>query len=225
MARTAPERPDKHIANVSPQQITGNAVDDPAHFRTNFTPLIFDRLFDFYSVARFHSIGTTLLHHLAVTFSNKDIQLAHSEGQSSTSSLILSKCIPTSQSLAGNVEAHTDPGTLLILFDPPPSLRLFRPADREIPKSKPRYIPIVPPSGCAVVIVGDALGFLSLGRYKAAQLAMVSARGMQNVKEWHSVAYRLGPDEKATLVDTENVRWTAADWHAARMGVEADDTL
>ena len=54
---------------------------------------------------------------------------------------------------------------------------------------------------------------------------MISARGMQNVKEWHSVAYRLGPDEKATLVDTENVRWTAADWHAARMGVEADDTL
>ena len=119
------------------------------------------------------------------------------------------------------MEAHTDPGTLLILFNPPPSLHLLRPADRQTPKSKPRYIPIAPPSDCAVVIVGDALEFLSRGRCRAAQLSMIAARGMQDVEEWHSVAYRLGPDEKATLVDTERVRWTAADWHAARMGVEA----
>ena len=225
MARTAPERPHKHIANVSPQQITGNAVDDPAHFRTHLAPFIFDRLFDFYSIARFHSIGMTILHFLAVTFSSKDIPLAHSEGQSNTSSLILSKCIPTSQGLAGSVEAHTDPGTLVILFNPPPSLHLFRPADRQIPKSKPRYIPIRPPNDCAVVVVGDALDILTRGLCKAAQLSMISARGMQDVEEWHSVAYRLGPDEKATLVDTERVRWTAADWHAARMGVEGDETM
>ena len=54
---------------------------------------------------------------------------------------------------------------------------------------------------------------------------MVPARGVQDVGEWHSVAYRLGPDEKAALVDSEKVRWTAADWHAARMGVEANEGL
>lgn len=58
-------------------------------------------------------------------------------------------------------------------------------------------------------------------------MAMVSAKGMDNVEEWHSVAYRLGPDEKATLVDSKKVKWPACDWHAARMGVEAeaDETL
>lgn len=56
-------------------------------------------------------------------------------------------------------------------------------------------------------------------------MAMVSARGMQDVEEWHSVAYRLGPDEKATLVDFERVKWLAADWHASRMGVDADETI
>lgn len=54
---------------------------------------------------------------------------------------------------------------------------------------------------------------------------MVAAKGMEDVDEWHSVAYRLGPDEKATLVDFGKVRWSACDWHATRMGVEADETL
>lgn len=214
-----------YLPNIVPQQITGNAVDDPAHFHNHLPPLIFDNLFDYYAIARFHSIALSLLDHLAVALSNKDLRLTHTEGHSNTSSLILSKCTPTTRNAADNVEPHTDPGTLLILFNPPPSLHLFRPADPQTPKSKPRYIPINPPSGCAAVIVGDALSLLSRGRLKAARMAMVSARGMQDVEEWHSVAYRLGPDEKATLVDFERVKWLAADWHASRMGVDADETI
>ena len=208
-----------------PQQITGNAVDDPAHYRTHLPPLLFDRLLDFYAVAGFHSIGLNLLAHLAASTSCTAIRMAHTEGQPTTSSLILSKCIPTSQSLVNNVETHTDPGTLVIIFNPPPSLHIFRPADPKIPRSKPRYIPVTPPSGCAAVIAGDALSFLSRGQLKAAQLCMISARGMQDVVEWHSVAYRLAPDEKATLMDHEKTKWGAADWHAARMGVDAEETL
>lgn len=79
--------------------------------------------------------------------------------------------------------------------------------------------------GSAAVIVGDALSFLTRGRLQAAKLVMVSARGMEDVEEWHSVAYRLGPDEKATLVDFRKVKWPARDWHAVRMGVEADEIL
>ncbi len=45
---------------------------------------------------------------------------------------------------------------------------------------------------------------------------------MQEADEWHAVGYRLGPDEKVTLVDFDRVRWAAADWHAARMGVEME---
>lgn len=56
-------------------------------------------------------------------------------------------------------------------------------------------------------------------------MSMVSAKAMQDVEEWHSVAYRLGPDEKATLVDLARVKWPAGDWHASRMGVEVDETL
>lgn len=56
-------------------------------------------------------------------------------------------------------------------------------------------------------------------------MCMVSTKGMEDVEEWHSVAYRLGPDEKATLVDFEKRKWPAGDWYAARMGVEADETL
>ena len=92
-------------------------------------------------------------------------------------------------------------------------------------QSKPRYIPIDPPKESAAVIVGDALSFLSKGRLNAAQMCMIAAKGMEDVDEWHSVAYRLGPDERATLVDFEKVKWPAADWHAARMGVQVDDTL
>ena len=66
---------------------------------------------------------------------------------------------------------------------------------------------------------------MTRGQLKAAQLSMLSVKGMQDVEEWHSVAYRLGPDEKAALVDSERVKWFAADWHAVRMGVEADETL
>ena len=54
---------------------------------------------------------------------------------------------------------------------------------------------------------------------------MIAAKGMEDVDEWHSVAYRLGPDEKAKLVDSEKVKWLARDWHAARMGVQAHETL
>lgn len=207
--------------------ITGNAVDDPAHFRAHLPPPLFDKLFDFYAIARFHFIGLSLLDHLAAALSSKDLRAAHTDGHSNMSSFILTKCIATTQSPADNVEAHTDPGTLLILFNPPPSLHLFRPADPRQPTSKPRYIPISPPAGSAAVVVGDALSFLSRGRLQAARMAMVSAKGMDNVEEWHSVAYRLGPDEKATLVDLKKVKWPACDWHAARMGVEAeaDETL
>lgn len=205
--------------------ITGNSVDDPAHFRAHLAPTIFEKLFDFHSIARFHFIGLRLLDHLALALSIQDLRLAHTDGHSNTSSLVLTKCIPTTQSQADNVEAHTDPGTLLILFNPPPSLHLFRPADPQKSRSKPRYIPISPPKGSAAVLVGDALSFLSRGRLNAAQMCMIAAKGMQDVDEWHSVAYRLGPDEKATLVDFEKVKWPAADWHAARMGVEADETL
>lgn len=54
---------------------------------------------------------------------------------------------------------------------------------------------------------------------------MVSSakKGTKKEEEWHSVAYRLGPDEKATLVDFERVRWTAGEWHASRMGVEGEE--
>lgn len=189
---------------------------------------MFDRLFDYYSIARFHSIGLSLLDlldHLALTLSTKDLRLAHTQGHSNLSSLILAKSTPTTLTAADNITPHTDPGTLLILFNPPPSLHLYRPADAQNPKSKPRYIRIDPPSGCAAVIVGDALSFLSQGQLKAAQMSMISAKGREEWEEWHSVAYRLGPDEKVTLVDLERVKWPAADWHAARMGVEADETL
>ena len=180
------------LLNSLPQQITGNAVDDPAHFRAHLPHPVFDKLFDFYAIARFHFTGLGLLDHLAAALSNKNLRLAHTNCHSNTSSLILAKCIPTTQSQADNVEAHTDPGTLLILFNPPPSLHLFRPANPQKPNSKPNYI---------------------------------AAKGMDDIDEWHSVAYRLGPDEKATLVDFERVRWPAGDWHAARMGVEGDETL
>lgn len=56
-------------------------------------------------------------------------------------------------------------------------------------------------------------------------MCMVAARGMEDEDEWHSVAYRLGPDEKATLVDSKKAKWPVGDWHAAKMGVEADETL
>ena len=56
-------------------------------------------------------------------------------------------------------------------------------------------------------------------------MCMVAARSMEDVDEWHSVAYRLGPDEKAMLVDFKKANWSAGDWHAAKMGVEADETL
>ena len=79
--------------------------------------------------------------------------------------------------------------------------------------------------GSAVVIVGDALSFLSRGRLQAAQMCMIAAKGMADMDEWHSVAYRLGPDENATLVDFEKVKWPASDWHAARMGIEEDEIL
>ena len=56
-------------------------------------------------------------------------------------------------------------------------------------------------------------------------MVMVSAKGMEDIEEWHSVAYRLGPNERATLVDFENVKWSAGNWHAARMGVDADEAV
>lgn len=54
---------------------------------------------------------------------------------------------------------------------------------------------------------------------------MAAARGAEEWEEWHSVGYRLGPDEKATLVDLNEARWPAGDWHAARMGVEGEEAL
>lgn len=74
-------------------------------------------------------------------------------------------------------------------------------------------------------MVGDALGFLSKGQLRPARMCMVHKSSMDDVEEWHSVAYRLGPDEKAMLVDGEKVKWTVGGWHAERMGVEGDEML
>lgn len=52
-----------------------------------------------------------------------------------------------------------------------------------------------------------------------------TGKGGAGAKAWHSVGYRLGPDERATLVDLEKEKWAAGDWHASRMGVENDESL
>ncbi|KAI1811458.1 2OG-Fe(II) oxygenase family oxidoreductase [Poronia punctata] len=109
--------------------------------------------------------------------------------------------------------AHTDTGSLTVLFNTEWGLQVFSPASNEW-----EYVP--PRDGCAIVNVGDTLRFLSQHRLRSSLHRVVPM-----VDGWRSGSpsryaciFFLRANDTALFTDAEGVEWTAAKWLSRKFG-------
>lgn len=143
--------------------------------------------------------------------SDQSFQAFHRSDQPSTSATSLLRYLPDTPNTdkVGHI-AHTDIGTLAIVFSEVPGLQVQLPGHSEW-----RFV--VPRPGHAIVNVGDCLTFLSNGCLPSILHRVVPAPGNTEVK--YSVGYFLRPEFEAVLTDREGRVWKSRDWHCNKFKV------
>ncbi|KAM0559770.1 hypothetical protein ACHAPJ_004294 [Fusarium lateritium] len=112
--------------------------------------------------------------------------------------------LSTEGSNAG-LSAHTDVGSLTILFCDARGLQTFSPDTQEWRSVEPR-------DGCAVLNVGDSLRFLS-GREFRSVVHRVAPYPGTTIENRFSCAYFLRPRLDVEFEDEKGERWKSIDWH------------
>ena len=116
--------------------------------------------------------------------------------------------------------AHTDVGSLTLLFTSTPGLQVLHQADGT-------WRSVTPPPGSVVVNVGDTLSFLTGGACRSCVHRVVpavdEATGTSALR-W-ALAWFLRPELEARFVDRAGREWTGEEWHRTkykifRAGVE-----
>ncbi len=161
-----------------------------------------------------HATGTILLQAIALALGMNDtfaFSAHHRPNQPSTSAMGLLKYSP----LCGNRvnlghSAHTDVGTLTILFNRLPGLQI-------LPDGAPEWPDILPRPGHAIINVGDSLRFMT-DNHIALCLHRVVPSGGQNVMERLSCAYFLRPEIEAPLCVESGERMSSIEHHMRKYG-------
>lgn len=158
-----------------------------------------------------HKVGLDLLgslDHTKESSSSGSPSLAsiHQPGETSTSCMMVQRYPSLSKESPGaGLRAHTDVGSLTILFCGERGLQAFHPGTSEW-----RYVE--PKKGCAVVNVGDSLRFLSNKEFQSVTHRVVPYPGT-TIQNRFSCAYFLRPKLDAEFLDEEGKRWKSIDWH------------
>jgi len=139
------------------------------------------------------------------------LELSHRGDKPSTSALSLLRYLPDSPATdkAGHM-AHTDIGTLAIVFSEVPGLQVQLPGRAEW-----QFLP--PQRGHAIVNVGDCLTFLTYGRLPSILHRVIPVPETSGIKL--SLGYFLRPEFEATFTDREGRVWKSHDWHCNKFKV------
>lgn len=159
-----------------------------------------------------HEVGLELLACLEENGSNGELAGHHRHSKPSTSALGMLR-YPSLSASSRDIgqSAHTDVGSLTILFISDQGLQVLNPAGTE-------WHYIEPKDGCAVVNVGDSLRFLSDRLYRSSLHRVVPYPGL-DIQDRYSCAYFMRPEPGADLVDDEGKKWKSLDWHAKKYSV------
>lgn len=100
--------------------------------------------------------------------------------------------------------AHTDAGSLSIVFTEVAGLQVLKPNEEQ-------WYYIAPKPGHAVVNVGDALRFISGGVLESS-LHRIIPHNDEKGRHKYSIVYLLRPEMDAEFVDAEGITWKGLEW-------------
>ncbi|KAK4235857.1 Clavaminate synthase [Achaetomium macrosporum] len=156
-----------------------------------------------------HSIGLVLLKALDNTGS---LTSRHRPDKTSTSCLgVLRYPSLSARTMHTGQGAHTDVGSLTILFCRERGLQVLDPRTEQW-----RYVE--PRAGCAVINVGDSLRFLSGGALRSSLHRVVPYPGV-DIQDRASCAYFMRPELDSEFVDDSGRRWASLHWHMRKYRV------
>ena len=153
------------------------------------------------------ALSTVMPTKMAVSFED-----LHRERELSSTSLAMLQYLPIkalTNDRTGHM-AHTDAGSLTLLFTSTPGLQMYH-------YDSSSWIPVEPRPGKILVHIGDALSFMS-GKVLRSCLHRVvpSVEGSKPCESRSSLAFFLRPEFSATFIDGDGKEWTGADWHRAK---------
>jgi isopenicillin N synthase-like dioxygenase len=159
-----------------------------------------------------HEIGLGLLgaldqiSHNTGLDSSASLAPKHRLADPSTSCMTVQRypSLSTEGSNAG-LSAHTDVGSLTLLFCDARGLQTFNQDTQEWRSVEPRH-------GCAVVNVGDSLRFLSGRRFRSVVHRVAPYPG-ETIENRFSCAYFVRPRMDVEFEDEKGDRWKSIDWH------------
>jgi isopenicillin N synthase-like dioxygenase len=164
--------------------------------------------------AKYHGIGLTILDQLSQALELTDnLTKAHDPLTPSTSSISLLKYMARQKEMDGGHVAHTDIGTLTLLYSLVDGLQIFHPI-------RERWLWVEPRRGSLVVNVGDSLSLLTSQRLKSCLHRVIPHPNAQGTNRY-SVAYFMRPNENVALDIGEGQRLNSMDWHFRKLKVFA----
>lgn len=156
----------------------------------------------------FRDISTLLLTRLSSALGLKDnlaYQQYHRKGAVCPTALGLLKytIADMEPDKVGQI-AHTDAGSLSIVFTEVAGLQVLKPNEEQ-------WYYIAPKPGHAVVNVGDALRFISGGVLESSLHRIIPHKD-EKERHKYSIVYLLRPEMDAEFVDAEGVTWKGLEW-------------
>lgn len=129
----------------------------------------------------------------------------HRKGVASTTALGLLKYITygTEEENVGHI-AHTDAGSLSLVFSEIPGLQVAMPHTDE-------WTFIAPRPGHAIVNVGDSLQFLSGNVLRSSLHRVVPQPDALNLTKY-TIVYLMRPETDTSFRDSEGKKWKSIDW-------------
>ncbi|KAL9122935.1 MAG: hypothetical protein Q9187_000511 [Circinaria calcarea] len=186
-------------------------VKDPAN-PCHLPPLLQQKRASFVNLMdKLHDVGLALLNALDVVMerpgsANTTLTSKHEISKASTTCLTVQRYPSLSaESPHAGLSAHTDVGSLTILFCEDKGLQVLQPDTKQWQYIEPKH-------GCAVVNVGDSLRFLSNKKFRSAMHRVVSYPGT-TIQNRFSCAYFIRPNLDAEFRDEEGKSWKSIDWH------------
>lgn len=138
-------------------------------------------------------------------YGSKSLVELHREDRPSDTAMEVLKYLPyMPQSDKVGHLAHTDLGSLSIVFADVGGLQVFHPIER-------KWVYIDPKPDHAVCNIGDSVEFLTKGVLKSS-LHRVVPHPLQKERIKVSVIYFLRPATDAVFVDRDGKEWKSADW-------------
>lgn len=154
-----------------------------------------------------HYVLLCLMEHLSTAAKvddSKRYELLHPSEQASKTSLLYLHYPPEGESGNGEHNAHTDAGTLTLLFVDSPGLQILSPKTNEW-----EYVAVKP--GHAIVNVADTLRFASKKRFRSVLHRVVPPSGNQ-VDHRYSTAYFLRAGDDTIFEGLSGEKMTAQEW-------------